>query len=183
VSHLRAIKQWLETGSGDCAIIAEDDLSLELVPQWGCDWAEIAAAIQRNIPAWEIVQLGVIATPGVTAVGNLHRRALTDWGTVAYMIRRPYAARLVAHYWNAATARWRLDDMGVPYRLVADELLYRFSSHCYTIPVLVARDADSDIQPAGKLESFHAPSHSRTLKLWSGTDARALLQTEPVIEY
>ena len=184
VSHLRAIKYWLENGGGDCAIIAEDDISLELVPRWGCDWGEIAAAIRRRCPAWEIVQLGVITTPGVTAVGNLHKRAPTDWGTVAYMIRRPYAERLVAQYWNAATARWRLDDMGVPYRLVADELLYRFSSQCYTIPLLVARDADSDIQPAGKLESFHAPAHSRTLKLWSGSaDARALLQAEPTVEY
>ena len=184
VSHLRAIRQWLETGAGDCAVIAEDDLSLELVPQWGCDWADIAATIQRRLPAWEIVQLGVIVTPGVPAIGNLHARAPTDWGAHAYMIRRPYAARLIAQYWNAATGRWRLDDRGVSYRLVADDLVYRLASRCYSIPLFIARDAGSDIQPEGKLEGFHTPSKARAIKLWSACkSAQALLQAEPSVEY
>ncbi|NBP86135.1 MAG: hypothetical protein EBU54_13445, partial [Mycobacteriaceae bacterium] len=95
VSHLRAIQEWLcRPASGppgslaaDAALICEDDLSLETVPFWGCDWRAIEAALPQH---WDVLQLaiiyGTLGDPSTTSISmGLHYRADADFSTCAYL--------------------------------------------------------------------------------------------------
>ena len=43
-SHLKAIRYWYETSDSPYAMIAEDDLNLDLVKYWNFTWTEFSSA-------------------------------------------------------------------------------------------------------------------------------------------
>jgi hypothetical protein len=182
VSHLRAIQEWLcrpnsaAPGSlaADAALICEDDLSLETVPFWGCDWRAIEAALPLH---WDVLQLAIIygamdAEGRPKAVMGLHYRADSDFSTCAYLIRRPYARRLISTLWDAQTRRWRFPE--APGRLTAEEVLYR-PARCLSFPLFTYLDgapgaagaiAASDIQSPGHVAALHTRSREAVLAAW-----------------
>ncbi|NBQ70382.1 MAG: hypothetical protein EBU46_16735, partial [Nitrosomonadaceae bacterium] len=194
VSHLRAIQEWLcrpappgaAPGSlaADAALICEDDLSLETVPFWGCDWRAVEAALPLH---WDVLQLaiiyGALGDPSVTTITmGLHYRADADFSTCAYLIRRPYARRLVGSLWDAPTRRWRFPES--PLRLAAEEVLYR-PARCLSLPLFTYLDGApgaagaigaSDIQSPEHVAALHARSRAAVLTSWPQHTALKLLR-------
>jgi hypothetical protein len=192
VSHLRAIQEWLcRPASGppgslaaDAALICEDDLSLETVPFWGCDWRAIEAALPQH---WDVLQLaiiyGTLGDPSTTSISmGLHYRADADFSTCAYLIRRPYARRLVGSLWDTPTRRWRFPES--PLRLAAEEVLYR-PARCLSLPLFTYLDGApgaagaigaSDIQSPEHVAALHARSRAAVLASWPQHTALKLLR-------
>ena len=184
VSHLRAIQEWVSSSGAagekePYALICEDDLSFETVPAWRCDWKTVAAALPLH---WDVLQLAVIFGPGAANMG-IHYRAPNDFSTCAYLIRRPYAERLVATHWDAANRRWHFPDTpGV--RQAAEEVLYR-PARCLTAALFTYLDgapgpagavAASDIQTAAHVEALHVRSRAAVLEAWPRMTALQLLR-------
>ena len=182
VSHLRAIREWLETSESQTAIICEDDLSFETVPRWGCGWGAIAAALGgKKMPGgtdWDVVQLAVIYTPGRPTTVSLHERIPEDWSACAYLIQRPYAERLIATYWDATARRWSFPQSAV--RQTSENVIL-LAGRCLSIPLFTYTKADSDIQTREHVELFHTRSRDLVLAAWQRYDAKTLLQVDPAI--
>jgi hypothetical protein len=182
VSHLRAIREWLETSESQTAIICEDDLSFDTVPRWGCGWGAVAAALDgKKMPGgadWEVVQLAVIYTPGCPAVVSLHERRPGDWSACAYLIRRPYAEKLVSAHWDAAARRWSFP----PTKLhQTSENVVLLPARCLSIPLFTYTGAGSDIQSPEHVERFHARSRDLVRAAWERYDADTLLRADTEI--
>ena len=182
VSHLRAIREWLETSESQTAIICEDDLSFETVPRWGCGWSTIATTLGgKKMPDgadWDVVQMAVIYTPGRPTTISLHERIPEDWSACAYLIQRPYAERLIATYWDATARRWSFPQSAV--RQTSENVIL-LAGRCLSIPLFTYTKADSDIQTREHVELFHTRSRDLVLAAWQRYDAETLLQVEPAI--
>ena len=188
VSHLRAIQEWLASGAArgaargattsDTALICEDDLSFETVGSWQCDWRAVEAALPLY---WDVIQLAIIYGPG-DANMSLHYRANNDFSTCAYLIRRPYAQRLISSLWDTAAGRWSFPAS--PLRQAAEEVLYR-PARCLSVPLFTYLDGApgaagaigaSDIQSAEHVNALHVRSRAATLQAWPQMTALKLLR-------
>ena len=182
VSHLRAIREWLESSESQTALICEDDLSFETVPRWGCGWGAIETALKlAKLPDgadWDVVQLAVIYTPGRPTVISLHERIPEDWSACAYLIRRPYAEKLISTYWDATARRWSFPQSAV--RQTSENVIL-LAGRCLSSPLFTYTKADSDIQSPEHVELFHTRSRNLVLAAWQQHDAATLLQLSPQI--
>ena len=179
VSHLRAIREWLTAATvGDTALICEDDLSFETVGSWQCDWRAVEAALPLH---WDVIQLAIIYGPGDANMA-LHYRADNDFSTCAYLIRRPYAQRLISSLWDTAAGRWSFPPS--PHRLAAEEVLYR-QARCLSVPLFTYLDGApgaagavgvSDIQSAAHVDALHVRSRAAILQAWPQMAALKLLR-------
>jgi hypothetical protein len=58
ITHLEAIKNWLENTNEEYLILLEDDASLEFIKYWHFDWEYL----MNNIPYdWDCIQLGFVS--------------------------------------------------------------------------------------------------------------------------
>ena len=190
VSHLRAIQQWLKDTeeaeqnanqqsniSSKYAIICEDDISFETVSSWGSKWTDIVAKLPVG---WDMVQMCLIYFPGVPGVASLHQRRRNESSTAIYMISRAYAQTLMIIYWNNITNMWRFNQM-VDFRQVADEAVYNWTKNCYSIPLFIPLDIDSDIQTKEHLDTLHKYSQGAVRSLWKKQTAMSLMETSTPI--
>jgi GR25 family glycosyltransferase involved in LPS biosynthesis len=73
ISHLKAIKHWLDTSKSEYAIIVEDDLTLETVNNWQWTWKEFLSKIDTH---YEMLQLSI--QNNYTINTSLHYRENRD---------------------------------------------------------------------------------------------------------
>lgn len=143
LSHLKAIKQAYDDGV-EVAVVIEDD-SL-LTNDFAKYWRSYAAEAPSD---WSILQL-ITSNPAVNK-RDLHKYGdywITwepqHWSTVGYTINRKGMKELLDRLYNSQKGQWRLDE---PFILVADEVLYYFTSKPYTstYPWITARDVETTI--------------------------------------
>jgi hypothetical protein len=177
VSHLRAIREWLETSDSPTAIICEDDLSFETVPRWGCGWPTIAAALESakmsDASDWELVQMAITYSPGSPTTINLHERHPEDWSAGTYLIRRPYAEKLISTHWDVASRRWSFPPSNV--RQTSENVIL-LAGKCLSIPLFTYTHDVSDIQSSEHMEIFHTRSRNLVLGIWQKHNAQSLLR-------
>lgn len=164
ISHIKAIKHWLDTSDSDHAIIMEDDFSFDTVEHWSWDWEYVI----KNLPKrWDIVQLIMIKNDPVKF--SLHKKEKYSvnqtmsysWSTACYIINRKYAEQLVKAH--------TLDDKYVlnSYRFknqAADVILYNLGE-AYSMPLFThILDAKNSINK--NHESFHQKSRNNINSWW-----------------
>lgn len=180
VSHLRAIREWLESSKTPMALICEDDLSLETTTSWGCNWQEISTALgAAKMPDgsdWDTIQAALTYMPGHSNVISLHPRGNEDHCACAYFIRRGYAERLMATYWNDPLRRWSFTPR--IYRQTSEEVVYR-DGKCLSIPLFTYLNTGSDIQTKDHADALHIYSRNVALDVWKRESAMSLLQMGP----
>ena len=160
ISHLTAIREWYTTSDTEFALICEDDLSLDTVPYWNLTWNQI---MERLPFYWDIAQLCITYHPQQQAIVNMHMHQTTDFSCVCYMIRRPYAKKLLDLYWRYGS--WKL-DYSYPMALTAEELLYKPGS-CVSIPLFTyTNEFMSSIQTKEHMVIYHEYSRNLCLDLW-----------------
>lgn len=97
-SHLKAIKEWLNTTTDEYAFFCEDDLSLETVQYWNFNWEEFVNILPKK---WDCVQLCLIKETfyeNSSQVIEFRKRLWCDWSACAYLITREYAQKLIETY-------------------------------------------------------------------------------------
>jgi GR25 family glycosyltransferase involved in LPS biosynthesis len=94
MSHLKAIKFWVENSETDSAIICEDDIDFELSKYWGFTWKEFMNSITFE---YDILQLGIHFV-GINHNIKMHKKRTHEYSASIYVIKREYAKELIKKY-------------------------------------------------------------------------------------
>lgn len=112
---------------------------------------------------WDIFQCCITYHPLHPATISLHTHQTTDFSAVCYLIRRPYAEKLMSLYWRAGT--WKLDYPST-LSLTAEEILYR-PGVCLSMPLFTyTNEFESSIQTREHMNSYHVPSREFIIQVW-----------------
>jgi hypothetical protein len=90
MSHLKAIKHWLDTSDSEYAMFAEDDLSMDTVQYWPWTWQEFLDAIYFD---YDVLQLCL--TQFNQKKLSMHKRYRTDYSAGLYMLKRSHAQKVI----------------------------------------------------------------------------------------
>jgi hypothetical protein len=158
LSHLKAIKYFIEETDWDEVIIAEDDLMLDTVKFWPFSWKEISDYFPYN---FDCMQLSIINPAAVYAV--LHNRFVNDFSAAVYVITRHHAQKIYKHH--ILGDKYRIDQDIRP-RAVSEDLVFE-SGKCYAMPLFLYRlDMGSSIHPE-HIEIFHRASYNGVAQFWN----------------
>ena len=113
MSHLKAIKEIYENSDDDYCIIAEDDVSLDLVRYWPFTWTEFFSLLPYD---WDCIQMTTICTGDIHV--KLHLKFINDFSAAFYLISRHHAAKVLRCYMRGD--KWKL-DVGVKPRAVSED--------------------------------------------------------------
>ena len=155
-SHLKALKEFLETDA-PCALIMEDDCDLGPISHWAFTWRDFFAKIPY---CYDVVQLAII-NPAQIAV-QLHRRFVNDFSTACYLITRHHAEKLIRLHCRGD--KYKLDNGSKP-RAVADDLIYN-SGLTFAIPLLLYRIELGSYIHDIHVDVFHKSSHAGLWQFW-----------------
>jgi len=160
ISHLIAIKTWLETSDSEYAIIMEDDVSFETVKYWKFNWVNFLNNITNQ---YDMVQLCIIHNININT--NLHLREANDWSAGVYLIKRAHAKKLIeTHYVNDKF------NLYLDRKSVADHLIYH-GAKTYSAPLFVTNlKLDSSINQNHILQS-HTRSYNQITEFWRSMDS------------
>jgi GR25 family glycosyltransferase involved in LPS biosynthesis len=158
LSHLRAIRHFVEETEAEYAIILEDDVDFVSVEFWTFNWKFFLSFVPYD---WDVLQLAIINHKGV--IPKLHPRQPTDFSTAAYAITRLYAQKLLQLHVQGE--RYKIDN-GVKPRPVADELIYN-AGKTYSIPLLLYRtELGSHIQQH-RVQTLYKPCRDALYHFWT----------------
>jgi len=157
-SHLKAIKLFLEESDAPCALIMEDDCSLDPVSCWGFTWKDFYAKIPYD---YDVIQLAIINPAEVHM--RLHRRFVNDFSTACYLIARHHAEKLVRLHCRGDMYKI---DQGVKPRAVADDLIYN-SGNTFSMPLLLYRLQMGSSIHKDHVEVFHRSSYEGLNNFWN----------------
>ena len=158
LSHLIAIRRYLESNTQDYAIIIEDDLDFSTCTNWPFSFEQLLSKAPYN---WDVLQLAIINAQEF--IVNLHRRTSADGSTGCYVINRHYAEKLVRLHWHGEKVK--IDQMRY-FRPVADELIYN-AGITYSIPLFNCKLAlGSTIHDAEHLEDVHRVAYEAVKEFW-----------------
>ena len=156
-SHLKALKQWLETSDEPCLLMMEDDCDISTVAHWGFNWKDFYAKIPYD---YDVIQLAIINPASVHL--QMHRRFVNDFSTACYLITRHHAEKLVRLHCRGD--KYKLDQ-GVKPRAVADDLIYN-SGNTFAMPLFLYRiELGSSIHDE-HINVFHKSSHEGLWQFW-----------------
>lgn len=165
VSHLKAIKHWLETTNEPYGFFCEDDLSLETVRYWNFTWEEFITNLPKD---WDSVQLLTIRKDFEPF--KLRERLWNDWSVTAYVLKRDYAAKIVEMYCKDDT--FCLEIPNTTLQPLAENLIFT-PGKTYTIPLFVEEisfgstftyETDNDVDAGQKNNHKHA--HKEVITWW-----------------
>ena len=157
LSHLKAIKTWLDTSNTEYAVICEDDVRLDPVDYWPFDWDTIF----ENLPYdWEIFQMAIINDMQISV--NLHPRYINDFSAAAYLIKRSYAERLMSYH--LVGDKFKLDN-GVKPRAVADDLIYN-AGRAYAMPLFLYNVNVHSTIHNEHIVIYHKNCYDAIMKFW-----------------
>lgn len=160
MSHLIAIKTWLETSDSDHAIIMEDDVSFETVEYWDFTWSEFLKNINKK---YDILQMCIIHNININT--NTHLKEINDWSAGAYLIKREYAEKLIKKHYPDNKFNFYLDK-----KSVADILVY-YTAKTYSTPLFVTNlKLNSSINQNHILQS-HTRSYNQITEFWKSKNS------------
>jgi GR25 family glycosyltransferase involved in LPS biosynthesis len=157
ISHLKAIKHWLDTSKSEYAIVAEDDLTFETVDNWQWNWKEFLLKIDTY---YDMLQL--VITNNYKINTSIHYREIRDSAAVCYLIKRVWAEKLIDKHIVDNKFIFNGKDRS---RLVADGLIYS-EAICLSFPLLThSINFDSSVNEE-HVNTFHTKSRNETLEFW-----------------
>jgi glycosyltransferase involved in cell wall biosynthesis len=161
-SHLIAIRKFLSNRELKCAIICEDDLSLETVDLWNFTWEELQSRIHSA--DIDILQLVVITKSTSTfQSGFRRRREGIDWSSGAYYLNREGAKKILEK--NCACR----SQKGITESDLFDSL------DVFSFPILVSDVEMESTSHQDHVEKYHKPSFSKTKE---SLQLRTLISTD-----
>ena len=156
LSHLKAIEHWLNTSESEYAIIVEDDVSFETSEYWNFSWKDFFESVTQK---YDILQLAIINNFVINP--RLHLREFLDWSAAVYLIKRPYAERLIKKH--------KSENMYIlsntRYSSISEGVIFS-KSLCYSIPLFTySIDLGSSLNE-DHVQTVHKSSRNQTLSYW-----------------
>ena len=157
MSHLKALKYFIEDTDSPCALIMEDDCDLDVAKYWQFTWNDFFYSRPYD---YDVIQLAII-NPAQVHI-KLHRRFVNDFSTACYLITRHHAQKLLnLHNRND---RYKL-DVGVKPRAVADDLIYN-SGNTFAIPLFLYKIELGSTIHKEHVDIFHKSSYEGLWNFW-----------------
>jgi hypothetical protein len=157
ISHLKAIKHWLDTSTSDYAIIVEDDLTLETVNHWQWTWNQFLSKINLE---YDVLQLSITNIGRVNT--SLHYREWRDSSAVCYLIKRSWAKKIISKHIVNEKFIFNGNNFSI---LLADGLIYH-EAICLSFPLFTySLEFDSSIHQ-DHVETIHHRSRNEVLDFW-----------------
>ena len=162
MSHLKAIKEFYENSDDEYCIIAEDDISFELVHYWPFTWTEFYSYVPYD---YDCIQMTTICTGDIHI--KLHHKFVSDFSAAFYLITRHHAAKVLKNHMRGD--KWKLDN-GVKPRAVSEDTILE-TGKTYTIPILLYNmDFHSSIHQE-HIGIFHKGPHDALMNWWKANSA------------
>jgi len=159
LSHVKALKYFVENTDHSRMLICEDDMRFEMSHYWNFNWEFFESHLPYD---WDIVQL-VVNNP-VSMHLNLHIRFINDFSAACYLISKRYAEKLLSLH--CAGELYKIDQVVKP-RAVADALLYN-AGRTYSIPLFT-----TVISSEGAINEEFYPlqqgSNNKVIDFWKKT--------------
>ena len=155
LSHLKAIRYFLQEMDGEHVVVCEDDVLFDTVEYWPFAWTEFMSLLPRD---WDCLQLS-LTTPG-RFTPKLHLR-IGNYCTVCNVFTRAYAEVLASLHFRGL--KYRLNSLEKT-QTVADELLFS-SGKTYSMPLFVYRNDISHIHQ-DHVKRFHQDCVDVEMKFW-----------------
>lgn len=172
-SHLKAIKEWLNSTDEEYAFFCEDDLSLETVKYWNFTWKEFMDILP---PKWECIQLCLLRESFSDFTIEFRTRCWCDWSACAYLISRKYAQKLIDTYYyddcfhldsKCHDIHHRPDWAVIP---VVETIILGLTNRVYVMPLFVE---DISFNSSYKIENetdqlndHHYSSYNSIINWW-----------------
>ncbi len=157
LSHLNAIRYFVEETDLDEVVIMEDDVDLTPAKSWGFTWKEVRKRLPIN---FDTCQFTIINPNGITL--KLHHRFVNDFSAACYIITRHHATKLLRLH-NRGSA-WKIDQNIRP-RAVSEDLILD-SGKSYATPLFNYRlDMGSAIHEE-HIDIFHKDSRNALADFW-----------------
>ena len=157
MSHLNALKYFVEETDLDEIMIMEDDVDLSTVKYWPFTWKEVRKRVPIN---FDCLQLTIINPNGITL--KLHHRFINDFSAACYLITRHHATKLLRLHQRGS--QWKLDQNIRP-RAVSEDLILD-SGKSYSTPLFNYRlDMGSAIHEE-HIDIFHKGSNNALKDFW-----------------
>lgn len=164
MSHIKAIKHWLDTSDSEYSIIMEDDFSFDTVEHWLWDWEYVINHLPKR---WDIIQLVMIKNDPVKfslhkkEKYDVNKRMTYEWSTACYIINREYAKNIVKAH--TLDDKYVLNHYGYKNQ-AADVILYNLGE-AYSMP-LFTHIVDAKHSINKDHEPFHLKSKNNINSWW-----------------
>tara|TARA_Y100001970_G_scaffold291279_1_gene427833 strand:+ start:1590 stop:2402 length:813 start_codon:yes stop_codon:yes gene_type:complete len=165
MTHLNAIKYFVEETDLDEIMIMEDDVDLSVARHWNFTWKDVRRKVPIN---FDCLQLTIINPNGITL--KLHHRFINDFSAACYLITRHHATKLLRLHQRGS--QWKIDQNIRP-RAVSEDLILD-SGKSYSTPLFNYRlDMGSAIHEE-HIEIFHKNSNNALVDFWreQGADVK-----------
>ena len=157
MSHLSALKYFVEETDLDEVVIMEDDVDLSTASSWTFNWKEVRKRLPIN---FDCLQLTIINPNGITL--KLHHRFINDFSAACYLITRHHATKCIRLHQRGT--QWKIDQNIRP-RAVSEDLILD-SGKSYSTPLFNYRmDLGSNIHEE-HLDIFHKGSNNALKEFW-----------------
>ena len=156
MSHLKAIGQWLKESDSEYAIIMEDDVSLETSDYWDFTWTDFLNAVDKK---YDILQLAI--TNNFKINPRLHLREFLDWCAAVYLIKRPFAEKLVNKYKVDSKYTFSRNR----FYSVPEGVIYT-GAQCYSIPLFTYTTQFESALNQSHVNTIHTDSRNQALEYW-----------------
>tara|TARA_B100001093_G_scaffold96028_1_gene88056 strand:- start:1839 stop:2636 length:798 start_codon:yes stop_codon:yes gene_type:complete len=167
LTHLSALKYFVNQTTHNEVIIMEDDIDLSPVKHWTFTWREI----RKNLPInTDTCQFTIINPNGIHL--KLHHRFINDFSAACYLITRHHAEKVLRCHQRGDL--WKIDQNIRP-RAVSEDLILD-SGKAYALPILNYRlDMGSAIHEE-HIDIFHKDSKKGLEEFWSSSGQDIQLQ-------
>ena len=157
LSHLSAIKFFVEHTEYDEIIIMEDDVDMSTASHWDFTWKDVRRRLPIN---FDCFQMTIINPNGITL--KLHHRFINDFSAACYLITRHHANKILKLH--SRGDQWKIDQNIKP-RAVSEDLILD-SGKSYSSPLFNYRlDLGSAIHEE-HIDVFHKDSRNALADFW-----------------
>lgn len=157
MSHIKAIKHWLDSSDTEHAIFCEDDLSFDTVEYWGWTWQEFLDAIKFE---YSVIQL--CTTQFTKFQPKIHKRLKNDFSAGIYMLTRRHAIGIIERMMRKD--KYFLD--GKRQNSVADhDVIFGHTSGAFACSLFTYEiNMPSDLNPQG--QALHKKCRQQAIEFW-----------------
>ena len=157
MSHIKAIKHWLDSSDTEYAIFCEDDLSFDTVEHWGWTWQDFLNAIDFE---YSVIQLCV--TQFVKFQPKLHKRDRNDFSEGIYILNRHHATAIIERMMRKD--KYFLD--GKRQNSVADhDVIFGHTNKAFSCSLFTYEiKMPSDLNPQG--QALHKKCRQDAIEFW-----------------
>lgn len=133
MSHLKAIKFWLENSDSKYGIFLEDDIDFELSKYWKFTWQDFINSLNID---YDILQLSITYIENVHIKNDyslkLHNKKQYEYAASFYLITRKHAEMIINKYFINKKYNFNYTDS----EHIADYNSLFQTKKCYSMPLL-----------------------------------------------